>query len=409
VSTFTVPATTAVPATYRIIAVTDALAQQTELDEGNNAAVSPPLPMTPYRPEVTVSALTVPATAQAGRPLGITHTVRNVGPAPATAFTVRFYLSSDEALDAGDVLLGARPLGSLAAGAASSTISTFTVPAATAVPASYRVIAVADALAQQTELDETNNTTVSASLPMTPYRPDVTVSAVSLPATAQAGRPLAITHAVRNVGPAPATAFTVRFYLSSDETLDAGDVLLGARPLGSLAAGAASSTISTFTVPAATAVPASYRVIAVADALAQQTELDEGNNNAVSAPLAMTAYRPDLSLTTLSVPATVRAGRPLAITHAVRNAGPAPAGAFVVRFHLSGDDTLDADDVLLGSRPIGALGAGVTSPAIMTLTVPAAMASGDYRVLAVVDALAQQAELDETNNAAASGMLTVSP
>jgi subtilase family serine protease len=162
-------------------------------------------------------------------------------------------------------------------------------------------------------------------------------------------------------------------------------------------------------VPATTTVPAAYRVIAVADALEQQTELDEADNTAVSAALSMTAYQPDLTLTTLSVPATVRAGRPLAITHAVRNAGPALAGAFAVRFYLSGDDTLDADDVLLGARPIGALGAGMTSAAVTTLTVPAAVASGAYRVLALVDALAQQTELDETNNTAASGAVTVTP
>jgi hypothetical protein len=52
-----------------------------------------------------------------GRPLAITHTVRNVGPAPARAFAMRFYLSSDDALDAGDVLLGTRMIASPGAGA----------------------------------------------------------------------------------------------------------------------------------------------------------------------------------------------------------------------------------------------------------------------------------------------------
>jgi subtilase family serine protease len=70
--------------------------------------------MTAYRPDLTVTA---PARAQAGRPLAITHTVRNVGPAPAGAFAMRFYLSSDDALDAGDVLLGTRMIASPGAGA----------------------------------------------------------------------------------------------------------------------------------------------------------------------------------------------------------------------------------------------------------------------------------------------------
>src|SRR5205085_4546965 len=99
--------------------------------------------------------------ATAGHTLAITHTVANGGPAPAGAFTVRFYLSADDTFDAGDVLLGARALSSLAAGASSSVITTVTVPAGTVVPAPYRVIAVVDALGQQAELDETNNVTAS--------------------------------------------------------------------------------------------------------------------------------------------------------------------------------------------------------------------------------------------------------
>jgi len=76
--------------------------------------------------------------------------------------------------------------------------------------------------------------------------------------------------------------------------------------------------------------------------LGQRTELDETNNAAVTAALPMTPYLPDLLLTAVTVPATARGGRSLAITHAVRNAGPAPAGAFAIRFYLTGDDALAA-------------------------------------------------------------------
>jgi subtilase family serine protease len=150
-------------------------------------------------------------------------------------------------------------------------------------------------------------------------------------------------------------------------------------------------------------------VIAVADALNQQDELDETNNRAASAPLTMTAYQPDLVITALSVPATAQVGGKLAITHSVRNAGPAPAGAFAIRFYLSSDDALDTGDVLLGTRNLAGLGAGASSPSISTFTVPSTLPPAGYRVLAVADALAQQAELDEADNVAASGVVTVSP
>jgi hypothetical protein len=44
---------------------------------------------------------------------------------------------------------------------------------------------------------------------------------------------------------------------------------------------------------ASTSVPGSYRVIAVADALGQHTEVDEANNAAMSEPVAMAPYQPD--------------------------------------------------------------------------------------------------------------------
>jgi subtilase family serine protease len=402
-----IPATLPVPAAYRVMAVLDSAQQQTELDESNNTLTTSSIAVTAYRPELTVTNITLPATAQAGRPLAIRHTVRNAGPAPAGAFAVRFFLSADDVLDAGDALLGARSIGALAAGASSTAITTLKLPGDTSVPGTYRVIALVDALEQATELDETNNAAVSSPVPVTAYRPDLTISALKVPATAQAGRPLAITHTIRNLGPAPAGAFVIRFYLSAGDVLDPGDVLLGTRSVAALGAGASSAAITSVTVPVTTAVPVSYRVIAVADALEQQVELDESNNVTTSAPLALTAYRPEILITAIGAPAVAQAGRPMTISHTVRNAGPAPAGPFVIRFFLSADDRADAGDVLLGTRVVGGLGAGLSSAANMSMVVPVTVAAGAYRIVAVADAAGQQAELDETNDAAVSAPLTV--
>jgi subtilase family serine protease len=284
----TIPADTA-PGTYHVIAVTDPLGQLVEMDESNNIAVSAAMPITLYRPDLTPIAVTMPAGGATGRPLAITSSVRNLGPASAGPSTVRFYLSSDALLDAGDVLLGARAIGGLGAGATSTAVTSVVIPAGT-TPGSYRIIAVVDALEQQTELDETNNTLVSeTSVTITLYRPDLVLTTVSVPATGAAGRTLTVTNAVKNLGPAPAGPFAIRLYLSSDDTLDAGDVLLATRLVGGLPVGATSTAMTTVTIPAGTPVPSSYRVIGVVDALGQQTETEEGNNVTVSAPLSLTA------------------------------------------------------------------------------------------------------------------------
>ena len=166
--------------------------------------------------------------------------------------------------------------------------------------------------------------------------------------------------------------------------------------------------MTSVTVPATTVVPASYRIIAVADALGQQVELNESNNTMVSAPLALTAYRPDILITALGAPAAVQAGRPIVISHTVRNAGPAAAGPFVIRFFLSADDARDDGDVLLGARALGGLAAGASSPASVSVTVPVTTEAGTYRIVAGADAAGQQAELDETYDVALSAPLSVS-
>src|SRR6185295_672262 len=215
---------------YRVIAMAT-LAGGTESTTGNNGAVSGAISVTVpgvSKPDLAVTSVSVPATLPTGGSLAINHTIGNGGTAAAGAFTVRFYLSTDTALDAGDVLLGSRTLTGLAAGASATTVSTVTLPSTVTV-GTYRVLVVVDALGQATESDETNNMGVSAALSVTPFLPDLAVTALTFPAAGQTGRPLAITSTVRNGGPAAAGASTVRFYLSSDATLDAADVLLGSR------------------------------------------------------------------------------------------------------------------------------------------------------------------------------------
>jgi hypothetical protein len=63
--------------------------------------------------------------------------------------------------------------------------------------------------------------------------------------------------------------------------------------------------------------------------------------------------------------------------------------------------------VLLGTRALGGLAAGASSPASVSVTVPATTAAGTYRIVAIADAVRQQAELDEPNDVALSALLSV--
>jgi subtilisin family serine protease/subtilase family serine protease len=395
------------PGTYRIVALADSSSGVTERDETNNSSASGPLAVTLYRPELALTALTVPARGAVGQLVAIQNTVRNTGPAAAGAFSIRFHLSTDTTLDAGDPVLGSRALASLAAGAVSTITTSLRLPGNISA-GQYYVIGVVDPLGQQAELGEDNNLAVSGAFPVVLYRPELRVSAVTPPARAAVGRPIALPNTVVNTGPAPAGGFTVRFHLSSDGVLDPGDVLLGTRTVAGLAAGAAAAVTTSLTIPGNASVGQHY-VIAVVDAPGQQTELDETNNTTVSAPFALELYRPELVVGALAPPARGAIGQLVAVSNTVSNAGLAPAGAFALRFHLSADPTLGPDDPVLGSRAVASLAAGVSSAVTTSLRLPGNVSAGQYYVIAVVDPLGQQIELDEANNVAVSTAFAVEP
>ena len=84
--------------------------------------------------------------------------------------------------------------------------------------------------------------------------PDLSVSAMTVPYTIVAGSTVTVTETVLNQGAGAAGASTTRFYLSTNVTLDASDVVLdGSRVVLPLAAATASGGTTQVTIPAGTA------------------------------------------------------------------------------------------------------------------------------------------------------------
>ena len=104
-----------------------------------------------------MSSVTGPKTTTRGATIAVTDTVRNQGGGAADATVTRFYLSTNSALDATDLLLGSRELGPLNAGATSTGSTSLVIPAGL-TPKSYYVIARTDDLDTLVETAENNNT-----------------------------------------------------------------------------------------------------------------------------------------------------------------------------------------------------------------------------------------------------------
>jgi subtilase family serine protease len=342
-------------------------------------------------PDLVVATLVAPATAASGSALTLSDTTRNQGAGGAGASTTRFYLSTNAVLDTADVALGERPVPALAAGTASTASTPVTIPAGLAA-GSYWIIAQADASGVVGETLETNNTTPSA----VQIGPDLAVSALTVPAAAGAGSGISVSDTTANQGSSPAIASSTAFYLSTDSTYDAADILLGSRPVPALAAGASSSASTGLTIPAATATGI-YFVLARADADGAVAETNEINNSRARQIVIGT----DLVVSTLSVPATGGAGAALTVSDTTLNQGGGTAGASTTAFYLSTNSILDSNDVPVGSRAVPALAPGASSAAATVVTIPAGTATGTYFVIARADGDGVVAETVETNNTSA--------
>ncbi len=365
--------------------------------------------------DLTVTAVTSPpAAAFTGDAFTVTDTTTNAGAGDAPATTTRYYLSTDAAKGAGDVLLGgARAVAALAAGTVSAGTAVVTIPATTP-PASYYLLACADDTSVVAESDETNNCAASTgTIQVSPPPPDLAVTGVDdPPATALSGAAIRVTDITQNVGAVAAAASTTRYYLSLDTLRNAPDVLLaGGRAIPALAAGVSSTATVTVTIP--TGTPAgSYFLLACADDLGVVIETNESNNCRSSVhTLQLSLPTADLAVTAVSSPpAAAVPGASFVVTDTTQNVGPIAVGASATGYVLSLDTTRSPDDIAIGARGMGALGSGVPSTGSAPATIPLNTPFATYFLLACADDTNQIVEANEANNCrVAAGTVVVAP
>ena len=345
-------------------------------------------------PDLIASALSAPATAGTGQSITLTETTKNQGGGPAGASTTRYFLSSNVALDAGDVELAARAVAGLAAGAGSTGSVVATIPAGTPAGTWY-LLAMADANGTVTEGNESNNTT-SRSIQI---GADLTVSVLSAPATAGAGQSILVADTTANLGGGTAQTSQTRYFLSANTSIDAADIPLGSRNVAALPPGAIDTGSATVVVPEGTAT-GNWYVIARADATDTVPETSETNNTRA----ASIRVGPDLTVPALAAPATAGAGQSVIVTDTTKNQGGGMAPASVTQFYLSSDVSFDAADLPLAAREVPALAPDASSIGTTTITLPMGLASTTWYLFAKADASNAVVETVETNNIVMRGI-----
>ena len=367
--------------------------------------------------------------------MSITYTIDNAGQAAITGnspyWIERIYMSSDNVLDGSDRLLNTlwRSLSDaqlpLPEGQSHFTV-TEKVMLPVGVDGNFYFFVTVSPVAPVSNVFQSNDFASDATptqVRLTPP-PDLVLSGISMPSSAVAGHDLTFSYRVINEGstPTPNSSWYDKLYLSTDSTLDSGDISLAdvihygrldpagtaqslsfSQAVSAYESGAASGYyINTVTVRLAEGMSGTYHLIAATDTRNEVFELDRTNNIYVSSDTVTIENRPvDLVVTDVSAPTAAQAGNSLRVFWTVMNQGIGYSSAdqWVDRVVVSSDAILgNGDDVTLGYfTHTGILNVGQTYSNSVLVSLPAFL-SGQYQLFVETDSWNQVYEYGHEDN-----------
>ncbi len=233
-----------------------------------------------------------------------------------------------------------------------------------------------------------------------PAFPDLTVLIPAAnPASISAGLTTTASCTILNQGTASAQASVLKYYLSSDNAYNAGDLLLGSDNVPALNITQTTAISEIVTIPVAT-VPGTWYILFFADANLQVAESNETNNvGYFQITVTPEILNPDLTILNPAVnPVSIEAGQTTTGSCTVKNIGNGLAPASVLKYYLSSNNTFSGDDLLLGSDNVGALASLATINESEIVTIPLTTTAGTWFILFFADADGLLTENNETNN-----------
>ena len=208
--------------------------------------------------------------------------------------------------------------------------------------------------------------------------PDLEVTALSAPQTGYAGVAFPQTASIRNRGGRDATGVSVRFFLSTDATLDPlTDTVIGTATVAQVdAQGSAQATLNS-PLPASLS-QSSYFLFAVVDPDHTIVEQSEANN--VSAPAMVTIGAPtaDLVVAGFTAPTAAMPGSSLQVSRSLQNLGNAASMAAKYTYFLSDNASVSIADRSLSVGNLAALTPQQVDMAMDSVMIPPDLAPGAY-------------------------------
>jgi len=340
--------------------------------------------------------------------LTIDWQVVNVGPGNTLVanWLDYVYLSKDQILDENDILLGSSRHEKIlnTPNDRVQMSKTFIIPEN--LNGDYYVCVHTDALQAINEDNENNNLSFSQStMYIQQKQTDLTVESANAPYSAITGQPATITWNVINTGSDSSIKNTWidRVYMSSDETLDENDILLGETTHTQIL-DSAHHIEKSLTASIPSLLDGHYYAIIQVDAQNMIYEADAEHNNSfvVSTPIHVHHLFPDIRIESIKNDnPLVFANDAIAISYTLINDGQTDTyGQWLDRVYLSHDNHLDTTtDTLIGEiEHQSHISAGSRLCIHSDQLMLPVQISGMYTIIVQLDALNQLYEYQGDNN-----------
>jgi subtilase family serine protease len=269
------------PGAYVLGAVVDPHRWIPELIEDNNTAAGDRIGIG-YEADLVVAQVSGPPSAQPWTDFAVTARVCNQGQGTSYGAMLEPVLSADADVGTGDLLIGSVPVPMLEPGACHDLSTMVTAQVFSGVYTLGAVVRTSGAI----ELIADNNARAGGLLGVG-HDPDLIVTTVTGPASAPAWGEIAVTVEACNQGQGQSYSTLLDVVLSSDSSIDPGDLPAGSVWIDPLAPGAC----QTLNVPVYPYQPeGSYVLGARVDPVGHVWELIETNNATAGGAIELTPY-----------------------------------------------------------------------------------------------------------------------
>lgn len=269
------------PDVYVLGAIVDPYRYVPELVERNNARAGERIGVG-WDADLVVTSVSGPPTALPWMDMTVTARVCNHGQSPSYGAWVDAVLSADPDVGATDLLMGGAPVSSLEPGACED----LTILAHPPVPSGVYTLGAVVYSGGAPELIADNNARAGGLLGVG-HDGDLVITAVTGPASAPVWSEIVVSVEVCNQGQAPTYDTWLDVVLSSDGSVDAGDIPVGSAGVGMLEPGAC----RTVELPVWPFQPeGNYVLGALIDPGNNVWEIIESNNATAGASIELTPY-----------------------------------------------------------------------------------------------------------------------